>query len=177
MHALQLDYHEGPATFRGGTVLLLAGILLAALAGLEYSAVHEKVMRWEAKVAELRKTARRGASETPQNPRETEAAAQELKAAYAAYQRLSLPWSTLYGALESSRISGVALLALEPDAGKSTIKLSAEAKSDADMINYVQQLQKASVFADVTLTSHQTKQGDSSRALRFVVAATWIRQP
>lgn len=177
MRALRLDYHASPEALRPGAVLLAAGALLAAVAGLEYSTLHEELAAREAKVAELRKSARRGAIEAPQTPRELEASAQEAKAAYGAFQRLSLPWDTLFSALESAQTGGVALLAFEPDVAKSTVKLTAEAKSDTDMLNYVQRLQGVDTLADVMLASHQTKQGDASRALRFVVVSSWIKQP
>ena len=83
----------------------------------------------------------------------------------------------LFAALESARVDGVALLAIEPDPGKSTLRLSAEAKSADEMLDYVERLQAAEGLADVVLQSHQIKQGDPLQPLRFGVSAAWARQP
>ncbi len=177
MRALRLDYHASSEKSGVGAVVLVAGVLLATVAFLEYRTLREELSAWEFKVAEVRKSAQRSASGAPRNPRELEAAAQEVKAAHAAIQRLSLPWDKLFGALESAQVNGVALLAIEPDPGKSTVKLTVEARSDMDMLDYVERLQAAVTLADVTLASHQTKPGDPLKALRFVVVASWVKQP
>jgi hypothetical protein len=108
-------------------------------------------------------------------PKELEASAQEYRLAQLALQRLSLRWNELFAALESTRPSGVALLAIEPDPGKSSLKLTAEAKTADDMLDYVERLQSAGGLADVVLASHQIKQGDPLQPLRFVVLASWVK--
>ena len=177
MRALRLDYHAGHATITVGTVLLVSGALLVTVALLEYSALRATVSAWEAKIAEVRKAAKRGDTGAPRTARDQEAVTQEVKAAQAVLQRLSLPWDDLFGAFESVRANGVALLAVEPDPGKGTVKLTAEAKSDAEMLDYVARLQAVEMLANVTLAGHQIKQGDPLRVLRFAVVASWVKQP
>jgi len=177
MRALWLDYRAGPEKSPAGAVVLVVGVLLATAVFLEYRALQDELSAWESKVAQIRKSGQRGASGAPRNPRELDAVAKEVQVARDAIQRLSLPWDTLFGALESARTSGVALLVIEPDPGKSTVKITAEAKSDSDMLDYVERLQAADALAGVTLTGHQTKQGDPLKALRFVVVASWVKAP
>lgn len=177
MRALRLDYCVSPEKSRAGAVVLVVGVLLATAAFLEYRALREELPAWESKVAEIRKSGQRSASGAPRDSRELETVAREVKAAHAAIQRLSLPWDKLFGALESARTSGVALLVIEPDPGKGTVKLTAEARSDTDMLDYVERLQAADTLADVSLAGHQTKPGDPLKALRFVVIAAWAKQP
>jgi hypothetical protein len=104
-----------------------------------------------------------------------EASAQEYQLAQLALQRLSLRWNELFAALESTRPAGVALLAIEPDPRKSTVKLTAEAKTAEDMLDYVERLQTTGGLADVALASHQVKPSDPLQPLRFVVLASWAR--
>ena len=177
MRALRLDYYSGRAAFTAGTALLVVGALVATVAFFEYGALREKVSAWEAKVAAVRTAARRGDASVPRNARDQEAVVQEVKAAHAVLQRLSLPWDRLFGAFESVRANGVALLAVEPDPDKGTVKLTAEAKSDAEMLDYVERLQGVEMLANVTLAGHQVKTGDPMRVLRFAVVASWVKQP
>ncbi len=177
MHALRLDYIAARDASRLGAIVLVAGVLLATLALFEYRAVREELANETSRVAEIRNSGKRSAAVSPGSAGDLETAAQELKAAQLALQRLSLRWDSLFAALESARVDGVALLAIEPDPAKSTLRLSAEAKSADEMLDYVERLQAADGLADVVLQSHQVKQGDPLQPLRFAVIAAWARQP
>ena len=177
MRALRLDYAARRETGRVGTVILAAGLVLGALALLEHRAVREELTAQESRLAESRASGKRVAAGAPGSAGDVQAAAQDLKAARLALQRLSLRWDRLFSALESAQAGGVALLAIEPDPGGRTVKLSAEARSADDMLDYVARLQAADALADVILASHQIKQGDPLQPLRFAVVASWARQP
>ena len=176
MRALRLDYHATAAKFRFGSLVLAIGTLIVSATLFEYRTLHEEMAAWEAKITDVRKSAKRGVPAAPRNTADEQAAAQDLKAARAALQRLALPWDDLLVALESVPGSGVALLAVEPDPDKSTVKITAEAKSDSDMLAYLKRLQAVDRLADVSLASHQIKAGDPLKVLRFVVVATWVMQ-
>jgi hypothetical protein len=139
--------------------------------------VREEVSAQEARTAEIRKTGKRTATSVRSTPREIEAEAQEFKSAQLALQRLLVRWEDLFSALESTRADGVALLAIEPDPGKSVVKLTAEAKTPEDMLAYVERLQGSGGFGDVVLASHQIKVSDPLQPMRFVVLASWVKQP
>jgi hypothetical protein len=177
MRALRLDYLATRQSSPLGTVVLLVGLVLATLALLEYRAVRDELSDQQSRAGELRKSGKRSAAVATQGPRDLEAAAQEVKLAQAALQRLALRWDALFVALESARANGVALLAIEPDPGKNVVKLTAEAKSADDMLDYVERLQAAEGLADVTLASHQIKPSDPLQPLRFAVIAAWVKQP
>lgn len=177
MRALRLDYVATRDASRLGAIVLVAGVLLATLALFEYSAVREELSAEASRAAEIRKSGKRSAAVSPGSAGDLETAAQEVRQAQLALQRLSLRWDSLFAALESARVDGVALLAIEPDPAKSTLRLSAEAKSADEMLDYVERLQAADGLADVVLQSHQVKQGDPLQPLRFAVIAAWARQP
>ena len=177
MRALDLDYCAAPRARSVGTMLLLIGVLLASVALFDYREMREELSMQEMKIAEIRQSAKRTATgERRDSSGADEAAAQELKTAHQALQRLAFRWEDLFAALESAPADGVALLAVEPDPEKGLVKITAEARSAEDMLEYVERLQKADRLADVMLANHQLKTSEPLQPMRFVVVASWLRQ-
>ena len=176
MRALDLDYCATRRARSVGTMLLLVGALLASVAFFEYRTVREELSMQETQIADIRQSTRRSATSERAASGDVAAAAQELKAAHQALQRLSFRWDDLFNALESAPADGVALLAVEPDPAKGVVKITAEARSAADMLGYVERLQKADRLADVMLANHQLKTSEPLQPMRFVVVASWLRQ-
>jgi Tfp pilus assembly protein PilN len=87
--------------------------------------------------------------------------------------QLNLPWRTLHDAVQAGTPANIALLALEPDARKNTVRITAEAKSSDDMIAYVEQLQKSEWFSGVALARHEINEQDPNRPIRFQLDAQW----
>jgi Tfp pilus assembly protein PilN len=87
--------------------------------------------------------------------------------------QLNLPWRALRDAVQASTPANIALLALEPDAKRSSVRITAETKSSDDMIAYVEQLQKLEWFSSVTLARHEINEQDPNRPLRFQLDAQW----
>ena len=178
MRALNLDYCAAPRARSVGTMLLLIGVLLASVALFEYREVREELSMQEMQIAEIRQSAKRNATGERRDSSggDVAAAAQELKTAHQALQRLAFRWEDLFGALESAPANGVALLAVEPDPEKGLVKITAEARSAEDMLEYVERLQKVDRLADVMLANHQLKTSEPLQPMRFVVVASWLRQ-
>ena len=65
------------------------------------------------------------------------------------------------------------LLALEPDARKHVLRLTAEVKNSDDMIGYIELLKQQEFFSAVTLTRHEVSELDPNRPLRFQLDAEW----
>jgi Tfp pilus assembly protein PilN len=91
----------------------------------------------------------------------------------ASVQQLNLPWRGLHDAVQAATPANIALLALEPDAKKSTVRITAEAKSSDDMSAYVEQLERIEWFTTVLLARHEIKEQDPNRPIRFQVDAQW----
>lgn len=100
----------------------------------------------------------------------------EAQAAFVngAIGQLNLPWRALQDAVASATPSNIALVALEPDARKQVLKITAEAKSSDDMVDYVAQLKQQETFGAVALTRHDVQEADPNRPLRFQLEATWV---
>lgn len=99
--------------------------------------------------------------------------APQASAVNAAVSQLNLPWRDLAAALLEATPDEVALLALEPDAKRRTVRISAEARNSDDMLAYVARLQAGEWFSSVTLARHEVMQQDPNKPLRFQINASW----
>ena len=105
----------------------------------------------------------------------------QAQAVNAAVQQLNLPWRALHDAVEQATPKTIALIALEPDPRRRSIKITAEANSSDAMIAYVEQLKQQALFGagagagagSVTLLRHETDELDPNRPLRFQLDAQW----
>jgi Tfp pilus assembly protein PilN len=97
----------------------------------------------------------------------------QAAAVNAAVLQLNLPWRALHDAVQAGTPANIALLALEPDARKSTLRITAEAKSSDDMIAYVEQLKNSEWFSGVLLSRHEINEQDPNRPIRFQLDAQW----
>jgi Tfp pilus assembly protein PilN len=99
--------------------------------------------------------------------------AAQAAAVNAAVVQLNLPWRALHDAVQAGTPANIALLALEPDAKKNTVRITAEARSSDDMIAYVEKLQKVDWFSAVILARHEINEQDPNRPIRFQLDAQW----
>ena len=91
----------------------------------------------------------------------------------AAALQLNLPWRALHDAIGAATPPEIAMLALEPDARKRTMKITAEAKTSDAMIGYVEELKKQELFTGVALSRHEINELDPARPIRFQIEAEW----
>jgi hypothetical protein len=101
----------------------------------------------------------------------------QAAAVNAAVLQLNVPWRGLHDAVQAATPASVALLALEPDAKKSSVRLTAEARSSDDMFAYVARLQQVAWFDAVLLTRHEINEQDPNRPIRFQIDARWKDAP
>jgi hypothetical protein len=97
----------------------------------------------------------------------------QAAAVNAAVMQLNLPWRALQDAINAATPPNIAMLALEPDARKRSMKITAEAKSSDAMIAYVEELKKQELFAGVAITRHEINELDPARPIRFQIEAEW----
>jgi Tfp pilus assembly protein PilN len=90
-----------------------------------------------------------------------------------AVMQLNLPWRALQDAIGAATPPGIAMLVLEPDPHKRSMKITAEAKTSDAMIGYVEELKKQELFAAVALTRHEINEQDPVRPIRFQIEAEW----
>lgn len=150
-----------------------AGVILCVTAAWSGSAAIERQQLRSAQLqrAQLRVTA----SQQAQVPvARTLIAPAQAAAVNAAIRQLNLPWQALQDALATATPPVIALLALEPDAGKRILKITAESRNSDAMIDYIEQLKQQEIFGDgVQLISHEINQFDPHKPLRFQLEAHW----
>jgi hypothetical protein len=91
-------------------------------------------------------------------------------------QELRTPWSAMLVDLESATADSrgaIALLAVEPDRARHQLKLTAEARSLAAALAYVQRLQKNPALRDALLDSHEVRAEVKERPVRVQITAEW----
>jgi Tfp pilus assembly protein PilN len=171
MHALSLDYERKPSRgSRLGLLMLLLGVVAVLIvADLAVEANRQKTES-EATVS---RTDRKRVPAVRAGDRDSKRTAEEMKIADSIAGRLTLPWADLFDALESSRNSNVALLALEPDLAKRILRITGEAKSKADMLAYVRKLSEDSRMLNVHLMDHQLQAQTPGEPVRFSIQASF----
>ena len=95
--------------------------------------------------------------------------AAEVAAARETVQRLSLPWTRLFTAIESAASDKVALTAIEPDPRTGTVKIVGDSKDYLAALSYVLNLSRAEGLSSVQLVRHEVRQG----SVGFTVSAFW----
>ena len=97
----------------------------------------------------------------------------QAAAVNAAVLQLNLPWRALHDAIGAATPNNIALLALEPDPRRRSMKITAEAKNSDDMIAYVERLKQQELFGAVALLRHEINELDPNRPIRFQLDAQW----
>lgn len=156
----------------------LAGLLLASAAlcfvlvsqVLAYQEEREQLAALQAAIA-ARATAARPLP-VAATPKFTIPAAQ-AQAVNDAVMQLNLPWRDLVEAVQAATPANVALLALEPDAKRRTLRITAETRSSDDMLAYVAKMEEGGWFTSSALVRHEVAEQEPNRPLRFQVSAQW----
>ena len=161
-------FHTRPAAWALTVCALLLCLAGAALGG-QMLASKRAV---DAQLAALRVRASAPAA-APVQAAGPAISATQAAAVNGAVLQLNLPWRALHDAIGAATPRSIALLALEPDARKRTMRITAEAKTSDDMIAYVEQLKQQELFAAVVLTRHEINDQDPNKPIRFQLDAQW----
>lgn len=175
MRALHLDYQRvyRPVPWLGLCVLLVALLALAGL-GWHYLSLSEQIRAWESQVAHIERQAQHRTLLTrPLTEQASRAQRLEVEQANQVLRQLSQSWGALFEAVDTSGEQGIALLSLEPDPKKGTVQISGEARDFKALLAYAKQLSTREVFGHVMLQSHQIKQDDPQKPVRFSLLVDW----
>ena len=149
------------------------GVALAVTAAYSGSAA---LQRQQLREGQLQRAQQRvlAATQGPAPAPQIAIAPAQAAAVNAAILQLNLPWRDLQDALASATPPAVALLALEPDARKRVLKITAETGSSDAMVAYVAQLKQQELFGTrVQLLRHEINALDPNKPLRFQLEARW----
>jgi hypothetical protein len=163
MQRIALDFvRRAPRSRWAGRVLLAVALGVAGDVAFTYAQLDRAVKANEAVVARAQ-------------PRKAvaQASPEELALARDTVERLGLPWTKLFAALESATSDQVALLAIEPDTKSGTVKISGDSKDYLAALGYVLNLSQADALSNVQLVRHELKQNDPQRPVAFSISAAW----
>ena len=174
MRALTLDFvrtarHQ---VWLGILLLLVGAIVLGAVANYE-RALADQIELANARLAVLSK----GSQVKPAQPVNAEEQQQEIRRANEILQQLAMPWRALFNAVEDSNEKEIALLAIQPDAGKRVLRLAGEAKNFDALLAYIARLEQSPILSQVYLSSHELRLQDPQQPVRFALVANWAVQP
>lgn len=169
MRAMEIDFQDAGVA-RHWRWMLLLGLVIGVLCamGLDYRGLKQQ----EQELA--RGLGGRASDVVPSRARVlTQTQTVEVQAANQVIQALNVPWGQLVAAFETRDSAHVALLAIEPDARKQVVRITGEARTLAQLPDYLELLGRQSLLRDVVLLEHQIQLQDPQKPVRFVVQAGW----
>lgn len=153
--------------------VLAAGLAGAALCIAAAALAMQTAREREAREQQLAAARQKVTARAPVRLPETVIPEAQATAVNTAIMQLNLPWRALQDAVASATPSTIALVALEPDARKQTLKITAEARNADEMVAYVEQLKQEEFYLGAGIVRHEINTADPNRPLRFQVEAQW----
>jgi hypothetical protein len=155
----------------GGFAALVLGVAAVAFAVAAFQDVQARAAQLE---ADLGRAAKRSARSG-----DTGAAGhgEAVKRANAVAYELARRWDGVFLAIEAASDADVALLAIEPDARKGIVRVTAEAKNKTAMLRYLTRLQARQPLQNMLLEHHEVRVQEPERPVRFIVSGEWGDTP
>ena len=88
--------------------------------------------------------------------------------------QINLPWETLFDSIESAATEQIALLSLQPNVSNRTLRISGEAKNMSELLDFVEALERETVFENVHLLNYKIKQDNPHKPIIFLLTTAWI---
>ena len=174
LQAMKIDFAEhGEGVSAGATAALLlgAGAMLLAIAAFQDILARSALI--EAQLGQIRKPARTSDAA----PGGARGLGDAVKRANVVAHGLARRWDSIFLAIEAASDVEVALLAVEPDASKGVVRITAEARNKNAMLRYVTRLQARQPLQRVLLEHHEVRLQEPQQPVRFIVAGAWGEAP
>lgn len=169
---LQLDFIAPPRRPRWlGYTLLVVSLVIAADLVVRYTEARLGLERIEAGRDLLND------ERLQPRPVSREKLDEQIKNVELVVRQLALPWASLIHTLEDAATNDVAILQLQPDAQQRLLRVTAEARHQDAMFEYLRQLANAKALLHVHLVSHQVQFDDPQRPIQFSVQASFTGGP
>jgi Tfp pilus assembly protein PilN len=158
------------------TVLLAVGVLAAAAVAIETHDAIDAATRWEERLDDTQRLARRAVPgfATPERIAERPQDAQAMKAAVAVIDDLATPWDVLFADIESAVTRDVGLLLVQPDRRAGLVALAGEARNLDALLTLLARLDATASLDRVHLTLEETRAQDPNHPIAFGVEARWV---
>jgi hypothetical protein len=153
-----------------GLLLLLLSAVSVGMVIYEYHLAAQRRAGLEYRIAALMRARK------PEAPEDAALNAKVAVSAERAAQDLATPWTLLLAELEQASKDSqgqVALLGVEPDHAKHSVRVTAEARTLELALNYVQRLQSSRSLEYPMLDRHEIRADDPQRPVRFELTGQW----
>lgn len=180
MRALALDFTRDRPRLQAWSVALLAlGVLALALVLGRAALLRGEIQTLSSELQAAQQTGLRSSRDLQPAAGDAAALAREVAQANQVTASLNLGWSALFRQLETIRVSGVTLLALQPEtaAGVRRLRITGEARRLDAALAYVTQLATTAGFANAHLASHEVLADKGGSTIQFVVVVDWGAAP
>ena len=149
---LALDFAARPRRPWIGPAALAAAFAIAAALVTRYGEVVQERAALQAQL-ELLRAGGSAARAQPAQP-----GGDEAKSIARVTRQLALPWPEMIEAVEWAASRQVALLQLQPEPERGTLRLTAEAGTPQAMLDYLRRLGESEALAGAYLVSHQVRE-------------------
>jgi hypothetical protein len=177
MRAIYLDY----AVSRKPSVLGLVMFALALLALLtiwqRHHNINQQLVMLDQSILQLKASKGLQPAEPQLQTKSSADLLDKIEEAKKLASFLMIPWGDVLNALEAAALNDLALLAIEPDAKKRQLKITAEAKNKDILFSYLEKLEASDELTNVYLLKHEIVEDVDQHPIRFVAMATWKDQP
>ena len=174
MKIVQLDFLRGqaptsPLQWMGAILMVMLG---GALAGYGWL-LHVQMDNLTKDEVQIMQGAARK-REIPAGPAQTQAQLTEaLKTGDRISRQLNIPWDRLFIGLEASQFKDVALLEIQPDAAAAKVRISAEARDQVALRDYMNTLWGLEDFSGVFLVRQKINDKVAENPVQFTLDARW----
>jgi len=172
LQPLRIDFAEREDGASPGRIAaLFLGAAAMALAMTAFQDIQARTAQLQAELGRINKPAgNAGPSGAARHD-------ESVKRANAVARELARRWDKVFAAIEAVGDGEVALLAIEPDARKGIVRITAESKNKHSMLRYVTRLQASQPLQRVLLEHHEVRTQEPERPVRFVVSGEWEETP
>ena len=176
MRPLRLDYVTTRTPSIQGVIMVALALVLLASAWHYYSGVQQQAGTLDKQLLQLREIAGIKTPEKPVQKKSSGELLEKIEQAKKLADFLLIPWGDVFAALESAALDDSALLAIEPDPKKRQLKITAEAKNQDVMFDYIQRLEATPQLSGAYLLKHEILEDIDQHPIRFVAVAQWQDQ-
>ena len=170
MHTLGINFVQRTRISSSlGLFLFAIGLAAVGAVAVDYFDAREELERVQAKQVRLQRPDAASHRKEGAAP----AAQDDAQAVERVASQLRMPWGAMLHEIELRADPAVALLSVEVQGQKRSLRLIGEAKEMADVVAYVTHLRESPWIKAAYLSGHEEKQEGAIRLIRFSMDATW----
>lgn len=176
MRALELNFAAPRTASPKGWALLSLGLVAVLLCGLaQQFVVSDPAIagRGISPASAAVRGGEEGSADPLQSPEELRRSRTMLAEIRSISQQVNRPWERLFVSMESLSLADVALLSLVTDGHNRQLRIQAEARDLAAMLNFHEQLESSEELSDTYLTNHEVIDQAAGEPVRFNLLVTW----